>query len=197
MDLDAEVGACFSESRVSSLRYDPGMSSQHLFMQHTVSYSHLWLYNAPLRIRLLSRAEACHQYRLCTSSCSDTRRPCWGIEHCKNHSYDLSFHLSNPWENIRMYWIGDTELLESFRLKLDQAVSPMVDSSTNKTIFPPRMLHFVHFLQFCSDLCFRPPLLWQCKVATHARSLRNQFAFHLCDCFVDLCLYLAPYTGKL
>ena len=146
MDLDAEVGACFSKGRVSSFGYDPGAPSQQLFSQHSVCHTHLWLCNAPLRIRLLSRAEACHQYRLRTAACSNTCRPCRGIEHYKNHSHNLGLHLSNSWKNIWMYWIGDTELLKSFRLKLDQIVPTMVHRSTDKTIFPSRMLHFAEFL---------------------------------------------------
>ena len=146
MDLDAEVGACFSKGRVSSFRYDPGPPSQRSFSQHTVGHTHFWLRNTPLCICLLSRAEACHQYRLCTTACSDTCRPCRGIEYRKNHSYNLSFHFSNSWENIRMYWIGDAELLKSLGLKLDQIVPAMVHRSTNKTIFPSRMLHFAQFI---------------------------------------------------
>jgi len=145
VDFDTEVGAGFAEGCVCCVWEDPGVfvSSELLLWRGNEDFGgvHFWLRHTTLGICLLSCAQASHEDRLCSTTCSNSSCSNGRIEHSQNHRNDLCLHLPDSGENIRMDRVRNSEHAKGLRLQFDQLFSTVIYSSRDESILPSRVIH--------------------------------------------------------
>ena len=159
MGFDFEVGACFAEGGVGGFGEDPGGAFSDCEVEREKENLHFGFGDASLGVGFLPCAETGHQDGLGATACGHAGGSGWSVEHRQNHSHDLRLHLPDSGEYIRMYRVRNAELLEGFRLELDQVATTMVDRSTDETILPSCVLHLAQLVELRSDLLVCPSLL--------------------------------------
>lgn len=82
--------------------------------------------------------------------------------------------------------IRDTKLVERLTLKLQQLLATMVDSSTDKSIFPLGMFHRRKRFQLFPDFLIAQSIFRQRQVARDARSGGYKLGFEFGDRLRDL-----------
>lgn len=113
------------------------------------------------------------------------------IYHCDN----FSLHLPDTREDIRVQRVRDTESVKRLRLDLQQVLAAVVHSTTDSTIFPPRMLHVGQLLQLGADLFGGPSLLREREIPCDIGARRHELILQILNGLGHLLVNLASDTG--
>ena len=90
--------------------------------------------------------------------------------------------------------VRNPKLIKRLCLKLQQVLPTMVNSTTDTTIFPTRMVQVSQFLQFGAHLLSRPPFFRQSQVSRHARAVWDEPRLESLDRGRDLLVHLSLYA---
>lgn len=155
---------------------------------------HLGLSDTTLNVGLLSGAEAGHEDRLGAAACGGTCGSRRRIEDPEDHRDDLSLHLSDAREDIRVNGVGDGKLSKGLRLQLDQVVAAVVHGTGHESVFPPGMVHRSQRLQLLLHRFVGPALLWEGQMSRYAGPGLYKFRLQFCDRLIDLFLHLCAHA---
>ena len=110
------------------------------------------------------------------------------MEQVQNHADDLSLHLPNAGEHIRVDGIRDGELAKGLGLKLEQLVLAVVHGPRDIAILPTGVIHIGEVLQLGTDSVRGQTVLGQHEMAGHVGldELIRHFGKRLADLFLDL-----------